>query len=46
MSKKRITYTIDQKIKDYNKLLVSDRTNPKLKELEEYINFYYFGIVI
>jgi len=38
--------TIEQKIKDLNYLLVNDRENPKVKELQREINYYEYGIVI
>lgn len=41
-NKRTITYTLDQKIKDYNKYLLTDPI--KAKELKEYIDFIEFGI--
>lgn len=36
--------TIEQKIKDLNYLLVNDRDNPKVKELQKEIEYYNYGI--
>jgi len=41
---KQPKYTIEQKIKDLNYLLVNDRDNPKVKELQREINYYHYGI--
>lgn len=43
MAKSKKT-TIEQKIKDLNYLLVNDRENPKVKELQREINYYNYGI--
>ena len=39
--KRTITYTLDQKIKDYNKYLLTDPI--KAKELKEYIDYVFWG---
>ena len=36
--------TIEQKIKDLNYLLVNDRENPKVKELQREINYFFYGV--
>jgi hypothetical protein len=36
--------TIEQKIKDLNYLLVNDRENPKIKELQKEINYFFYGV--
>ena len=38
--------TIESKIKEYNKLLVSQDNNERLKELKADILYFYFGILI
>lgn len=43
-TKRTITYPIDQKIKDINKMLVSDRNNPKLKQLQAEVNYFFYGV--
>lgn len=43
-TKRTITYPIDQKIKDINKMLVSDRNNPKLKKLQAEVNYFFYGV--
>lgn len=44
-TKRTITYPIDQKIKDINKMLVTDRNNPKLKQLQADVDYYMYGLV-
>ena len=44
-TKRTITYPIDQKIKDLHELIVKDRTNPKVKELQAYVDWFYWGLV-
>jgi len=44
-TKRTITYPIDQKIKDLNELIVKDRDNPKVKELQADVDYFYFGYV-
>jgi len=46
MAKSKITYSIDQKIKDYNKLIITEPNNPKVKELKADIEYFYYGIKI
>ena len=43
-TKRTIIYPIDQKIKDINKMLVSDRNNPKLKQLQAEVNYFFYGV--
>jgi len=40
MAKSKITYSIDQKIKDYNKLIITEPNNPKVKELKADIEYF------
>jgi len=42
-TKRTITYPIDQKIKDLHELIVKDRNNPKVKELQADVDYFYFG---
>jgi hypothetical protein len=37
-------YTIEQKIKDLNYLLVNDIENPKVKQLKKEIDYFMYGI--
>ena len=42
-TKRTISYPIDQKIKDLHELIVKDRENPKVKELQADVDWFYFG---
>jgi len=44
-TKRTITYPIDQKIKDLHELIVKDRNNPKVKELQADVDYYMYGLV-
>jgi len=43
-TKRTITYPIDQKIKDLHELIVKDRENPKGKELQAEVDWFFYGI--
>jgi len=44
ITKRTITYPIEQKIKDLNELIVKDRDNPKVKQLQADVDYFYWGI--
>ena len=44
-TKRTITYPIDQKIKHLHELIVKDRENPKVKELQADVDYYMYGLV-
>lgn len=46
MAKKEVKQTIESKIKEYNKLLVSQDNPERLKELKSEIDWFYFGATI
>jgi len=43
-TKRTITYSIEQKIKDLHELIVKDRENPKVKELQANVDWLFYGI--
>ena len=43
-TKRTISYPIDQKIKDLHELIVKDRNNPKVKELQANVDWLFYGI--
>ena len=44
VSKRKIKYPIDQKIKDLHNLIVTKGCSKKIEELQKYIDFIHWGI--
>ena len=44
-TKRTISYPIDQKIKHLHELIVKDRENPKVKELQADVDYFYFRVL-
>jgi len=43
-TKRTISYPIDQKIKDLHELIIKDIENPKVKELQADVDWFFYGI--